>query len=89
MREYIVEYLGTVFFLYVFLVTESAFAPLIVGAAVALSMFLGGPISGANYNPAVTIMMALTKKQSMDTIAPYIIAQLAAAFTVVEMYKRL
>jgi len=89
MREYIVEYLGTLFFLYVILVTESPFAPLIYGAAFALSVFLGGAISGANYNPAVTVMMALCKKQSMDTIAPYIIAQIAAAFTVVEIHKRI
>ena len=89
MREYIVEYLGTVFFLYVFLMMESSYAPLAVGGALALSMYLGGPISGGNFNPVITVMMALTKKQSMDSIAPYIIAQLAAAFTVVELYKRL
>jgi glycerol uptake facilitator-like aquaporin len=88
MREYIVEYLGTVFFLYVVLVAQAPYAPLAIGSALALSIYLGGPISGGNFNPAVTIMLALSKKQSIDLIAPYIIAQLAAAFTVVELYKR-
>jgi len=89
MREYIVEYLGTVFFLYVILTADAHYAPLAIGGALALSIYLGGPISGGNFNPAVTVMMALAKKQSMDRLAPYVIAQLAAAFTVVELYKRL
>jgi len=89
MREYIVEYLGTVFFLYVILTANPSYAPLAIGAALALSIFLGGPISGGNFNPAVTVMMCLAKKQPMSQIAPYIIAQLAAAFTVVELHKRL
>jgi len=88
MREYIVEYLGTMFVLYVILISES-YAPLAIGGALALSIYLGGPISGGNFNPAVTVMLALTKKQPVDKIAPYVIAQFAAAFTVVELYKRL
>ena len=88
MRQYIVEYLGTCFFLYVVMVAQAPYAPLAIGAALALSIYLGGPISGGNFNPAITIMMAFAKKQSMDKIAPYIIAQLAAAFTIVEIYKR-
>ena len=88
MKEYVVEYLGTCFFLYVILVAEAPYAPLAIGAALALSIYLAGPISGGNFNPAVTLMLALSKKQSMDKIAPYIIAQLAAAFTIVEIYKR-
>ncbi len=43
MREYIVEYLGTVFILYVFIVTGNAFA---IAAAYAMAIYLGGPISG-------------------------------------------
>jgi len=89
MQEYVVEYLGTVFFLYVIICASGAMAPLAVGAALALSIYLGGPISGGNFNPAVTVLLALTKKQSMQRVAPYIIAQLAAVFTVVELHKRL
>jgi len=88
MQEFIVEYLGSVFFLYVVISTSGAIAPLAIGAALALSIYLGGPISGGNFNPAVTVMQALAKKQPMRLVAPYLIAQLAAAFTVVELYKR-
>jgi glycerol uptake facilitator-like aquaporin len=86
MKNYVVEYLGTVFFLYVIIATGN---PLAIGAALALSIYLGGAISGGNFNPAVTVMMALAKKQSMSTVAPYIVAQLLAAVTVVQLYKRM
>lgn len=86
MNQYVVEYLGTVFFLYVIIATGQ---PLAIGAALALSIYLGGPISGGNFNPAVTVMLALAKKQPMATVMPYIVAQLLAAITVVELYKRM
>jgi len=86
MREYIVEYLGTVFFLYVIIVTGNAFA---IAAALAMAIYLGGPISGGHFNPAVTVLMVLTGKQPASVLAPYIVAQLLGAFTVYQIYKRL
>ena len=86
MREYVVEYLGTVFFLYVIIVTGNAFA---IGAALAMAIYLGGPISGGHFNPAVTFLMVLTGKESSNVLAPYLIAQLLGAFTVYQIYKRL
>ena len=86
MREYIVEYLGTVFFLYVIIVTGNAFA---IGAALAMAIYLGGPISGGHFNPAVTFLMVLAGKAPMNVLAPYLIAQLFAALTVWQIHKRL
>ena len=86
MREYIVEYLGTVFFLYVVVVTQNPFA---IGAALAMAIYLGGPISGGNYNPAITLVKILTGSEPSSVLAPYIIAQLAAVFTVYQIHKRL
>jgi hypothetical protein len=86
MQDYIVEFLGTVFFLYVIIATGH---PIAIGAALAVSIYLGGPISGGNFNPAVTILMALAGKQSVNVVAPYIVAQLLAALTVAQLYKRL
>ena len=86
MREYIVEYLGTVFFLYVIIVTGNAFA---IGAALAMAIYLGGPISGGHFNPAVTFLMVLAGKAPMKVLAPYLIAQLFAALTVWQIHKRL
>jgi len=85
MEKYLVEYIGTVFFLYVIIATGN---PLAIGSALAVAIYVGGKISGGNYNPAVTIMMALSGKQPMSDLAPYIIAQIAGALTAMELYKR-
>ena len=87
MRDYIVEYLGTVFFLYAVLISGGNAA--VIGAALAIAIYLGGSISGGNFNPAVTLVMVLCGKQPAEKAAPYVIAQLMAAFTVHLIYTRL
>jgi len=87
MQAYLVEYLGTVFFLYVIIVSGGNAA--VIGAALALAVYLGGAISGGNFNPAVTLLMVLAGKQPAATAAPYIVAQLLAALTVQQLYTRL
>ena len=86
MKELLIEYIGSVFFFYVIIATGNPFA---IGAALAMVAYLGGPISGGNYNPAVTLMMVLNGSQKIDTVFTYMIVQFLAAFTVTELYKRL
>ena len=86
MKELLIEYVGSVFFFYVIIATGN---PLAIGAALAMVAYLGGPISGGNYNPAVTLMMVLSRKQPLNTLFTYMIVQFLAAFTVTELYKRL
>ena len=74
MNKILVEFLGTLFFLYVIIATGNALA---IGAALAIAIMIGGPISGGNFNPAVTIMMAVAGKQPMKEVIPYILAQVA------------
>jgi aquaporin Z len=85
MKNIAVEFIGTLFFMYVIIATGNPFA---IGAALALAAYLGGPISGGNYNPAVTIMMVLANKQKRETLIPYILVQVAAAVVALEIYKR-
>ena len=49
----------------------------------------GGKISGGNFNPAVTIMMAAAKKMPSSDVVPYIIAQIAGGLLALELYKRI
>lgn len=86
MNKYLVEFLGTLFFLYVILATGNALA---IGAALAIAIILGSKISGGNFNPAVTIMMAVAKKQSMSDVLPYILCQVAGGLAALELYKRI
>ena len=86
MKAVFVEFIGTLAFLYVILATGNFAA---IAAALALVIYLGGPISGGNFNPAVTVMLVAANKQKMSTVAPYILAQLAGAFAALEVYKRI
>jgi aquaporin Z len=75
MRKYAVEFIGT-FFLVCGAMLYGA-----PGAAMALMVMIyaGGHISGAHYNPAVTVAMIIRKKIAGTDVAGYIIAQLAGA----------
>jgi len=85
MYNYLAEFFGTVFFVYVILATGN---PIAIGAALALAIVMIGPISGGHFNPAVTIMMAVAGKQSMKDVIPYILAQVAGGLAAFELYKR-
>lgn len=86
MNKIIVEFVGTLFFLYVIVSTGNALA---IGAALAIAILVGGPISGGNFNPAVTIMMTVAGKQPMNDLVPYILAQVAGGLAAFELYKRI
>jgi aquaporin Z len=84
MKAMLIEFVGTFFFLYVILAVGT---PLAIGAALAAAIYVGGSISGGNFNPAVTIMMIAAKKQSIDTALPYIVAQVAGGLAALALYK--
>jgi len=83
MNKYLVEFLGTLFFLYVILATNNALA---IGAALAIAILVGGNISGGNFNPAVSIMMVSAGKLPKNDLIPYILAQIAGGFSCVRVY---
>jgi glycerol uptake facilitator protein len=51
------------------------------GLAVAFGIYVAGPVSGAHFNPAVTIAMAAYRGFPKKHIIPYILSQIAGAFT--------
>ena len=85
MNQYVVEFVGTMFFIYVILATGNAIA---IGAALAVAIMAGGAISGGNFNPAVTITMAAAGKLKSSEVVPYIIAQVAGGLVALELYQR-
>jgi aquaporin Z len=84
MLKYLVEYLGTFFFLFVILYNGNAIA---IGAALALVILIGGKISGGNYNPAVSIMLASAGKLPSKDLLPYIISQVAGGLSALALYR--
>jgi aquaporin Z len=84
MNKYIAEFIGTFFLVLTIGCTgigagAGVIAPLAIGAALMVMVFAGGHISGAHYNPAVTVGVFIRGKVNTADVGPYIVAQLAAA----------
>lgn len=79
MKKYIIEFVGT--FLFVLSIIgivqdASALIALYIGIALMALVYMGGGISGAHYNPAVTLGIFLNKKISSRDALGYIASQL-------------
>src|SRR3954454_1222081 len=84
MNKYIAEFIGTFFLVFTIGCTvigagSAVIAPLAIGAALMVMVYAGGHISGAHYNPVVTLGMVIRGKLNVGDVVPYIIAQLAGA----------
>jgi glycerol uptake facilitator-like aquaporin len=84
-NKFVVEFLGTLFLLYVIIATGNAIA---IGAALAIAIMVGGNISGGHFNPAVSVMMYAAGKLSRADLIPYILVQIAGGLVALELHKR-
>lgn len=90
MRKYITEFIGTFFLVMtiglVVIGGYANFAPIAIGSILMTMIFAGGHISGAHYNPAVTLAVLLRGRINLIDAIGYwivqIIAGVAAAFVV-------
>jgi aquaporin Z len=85
-RKLIVEAIGTFFLVLVIgqvvIGVEgpaAALAPLAIASALMVMVYAGGHISGAHYNPAVTLAVWMRGKAQASDVLPYWIAQVAGA----------
>ena len=84
MKKYITELIGTFFLVLTIVMTVNnpaigAFAPIAIGAMLMVMIYAGGHISGAHFNPAVSVAALLRGKLSAYVLPGYIIAQLIGA----------
>lgn len=82
MPRYLTEFIGAFFLvLTVGLAVPSSpeMAPLAIGAALMIMVYMGGHVSGGHYNPAVTLAVWLRGKLPASDVAPYMISQIAGA----------
>ena len=84
-NQYLAEFFGTCFFVFIILATGN---PIAIGAALALVVLLTKDISGGHINPAVSVVMASIGKLSINDLAPYILAQVFGGLVALEVYKR-
>lgn len=83
--SYLAEYIGTFFF--VLSILASAGNPLVIGASLALVVYLVSNISGGNINPAVSIAMYMNGTLTYNNLFSYILAQLLGGFSAFYAYK--
>ena len=76
MKKYITEFIGTFFLVLTIAVSGE---PLAIGAALMVMVFAGGHISGAHYNPAVTLAVLLRGRIGLSEALVYMASQLAGA----------
>lgn len=85
MGKYLVEFIGTFFLvatvgLSVLKPNDAGpLAPLAIGAALLAMVYGGGHVSGAHYNPAITLAVVLRGRCAASDVVPYVISQCAAA----------
>ena len=76
MKKYITEFIGTFFLVFIVLLTGE---PFVIGSVLMVMVFAGGHISGAHYNPAVTLAVLIRGKISSSDAMTYMIVQIAGA----------
>jgi aquaporin Z len=91
MKKLVTEFIGTFFLVLTVgltVVSGSAFAPLAIGSALMVMVYMGGHVSGGHYNPAVTLAVLLRGKMPKSDAVPYWVAQVlgsVAAAAVVQV----
>jgi aquaporin Z len=84
MNKYFVEFLGTMFIVFVIFATGNYLA---IGAALAVAILLGSAISGGAFNPAVAIALMYAGRLPRSDLIPYIVAQVAGGLAGFEVFK--
>jgi aquaporin Z len=87
--SYVAEYFGAFFFILAFF--ASGGNPLIIGASLALVIFLIGGVSDAHVNPAVSLSMFMDGSLKPVELFSYVFAQLlggVSAYYAYSMSKR-
>ncbi len=82
MARYATEFTGTLFLVLTIGLTavqDVVPAPVAVGAVLTALVYMGGHVSGAHYNPAVSIAIMVRGRLDRGDLAPYVIAQVAGA----------
>ncbi|MBL9152160.1 MAG: aquaporin [Verrucomicrobiales bacterium] len=83
-KKHIVEFIGTFFLVFTVgcaavLGLADKMAPLAIGSVLMVMIFAGGHVSGAHYNPAVSLAVLLRGKLTSKELPGYLIAQVLGA----------
>lgn len=81
--KYTTEFIGTFFLVLTIGLTVTqgvSMAPLAIGCALMIMVYMGGHVSGGHYNPAVSLAAMMRGAMSSVDLIPYWISQVAGSF---------
>ena len=76
MKKYLTELIGTFFLVLIIGLSKN---PLAIGFGLTILVYMGAHISGAHYNPAVSLAMLLRKEITISDFIKYISSQVLGA----------
>lgn len=82
MVRYLTEFIGTFFLCLTIgltVITGHPMPGLVIGSSLMIMVYMGGPISGGHYNPAVTTAAVIRGALPTSQVLPYMVSQLAGA----------
>ncbi len=89
MSRYIIEFIGTFFLVFVIALTTNdpqiwaaggtPFAPFAIGSTLMVMVYMGMHVSGAHYNPAITLAVLLIKRINGKDAIAYMVFQMLGA----------
>ena len=77
MKKLLMELIGTFFFVLTIVLTGNPFA---IASMLMAWVYIGGYVSGAHYNPMLSLAIALSGHLNKKELLPYIAAQIGGAF---------
>ncbi len=83
MKNYLTEFIGTFFLVLTVglsVLSGTSLAPLAIGSALMVMVYMGGHISGGHYNPAVTLAVLMRGRLESSQAVRYWVSQLLGAF---------
>ena len=92
MKKYLTELIGTFFLVLTIGCTvigggSGVIAPLAIGSALMIMVFAGGHVSGAHYNPAVTLGVWIRGRCDTKDVVPYMGFQILGAIVAAVVVK--
>ena len=82
MRKYLTEFIGTFFLVLTIglvVTAGSQLAPIAIGLSLMIMVYMGGHVSGAHYNPAVSLAALIRGALPAAEFVPYVLSQIAGA----------
>jgi aquaporin Z len=84
-NKYLTEFLGTALLSFVIFATGNYAA---IGAALAVGIMIGGPVSGGVFNPAIAMALYSAGKLAKRDLIPYIMVEGLGALFGLWAYKK-